>query len=796
MSRKRKAASRTAPRSLPITFGNDERADLRLALLSLIIPVLVWLLFLGWNFGDLLGTHDSLGALLQMKLTADGAGWKETLYQWWNFGGGSFLPVGGLPPAVSLLGFLGLDPVGVTSGLHLIGYFGCAFISSRLVIEVAAWFSDDPIRREELRRFSWSRESAIVLLFGFLPILGWRMALGHLYLVSGNWAFLGVTLAFLAGIQRTVTATLTAVLAFLALQVFPVHGMQAVINSVIFGSPIFLLLFWKALRHDARSTLKQAMIAMAIPVFALLAVIPILRLMIDHATGPESMRGPSVNVIYGYLTSEIRDWITSLPWTYELVTPARQRGFHHEVNFPVGPLLVPFVVLLRWRALAVVFGVLTVLVIGLASHWPGISDALLLAFPVLKAFRVSGRAFILLGWLLSIFAVATLVRDLPSRRSRPWVTKDLIWPGATLLLLLLNALAFDGHGIVREALLWTGVAAVTWSIVRSAAGASTAPLPMASGVLAFLAVGAFLSLQERGPFVENQQTSSKNPELLRAEVHRQAPETRHPFHRVAFVDLLPGFFVNTGAISSLGNLDGYFAAPKRFLNLEFGLRAGQFPDPQVSVSRVETSDPAFGVLSALYNVRHLVRMTAGKVQVEPWEQATSFEAAPAWISLATRELADWPAIWRELRETHSAGPYRWKALLRQEAWILSEDRVLAPRFENCRLHGERALFHWSEPRQLPGELELQVSGFEGRCPLTISMNYSKDLRVFAGDRELKTFPSYGALLGVSLSDEEARSPLRIVARAEVPTWALASQVLGILGLVVLTWQSRRKPPLT
>jgi hypothetical protein len=789
MSKKQKAGSAREARSVDVRFGEGEKADLRLALLALVLPVLVWLVVLGWSWGDLLGAHDNALAVLQMKLVSEAGGWRGALYQWWGFGGGELLSVTGFPPINALFLLFGLSPVSVVTAFNFFTHFGSAYLGARTVLELACWFSTEPMRVRAIRTFSWLREASLVLLFGFLPILAWRIPFGHQLILIGNWALLGWILTFTAGMQRSLSFTLLGIVALLDLHVFPVLAQQTLIYSAVFGIPVVAALYWNARRIQVESANRQFVVSMLVPVCALLVSVPVLQLLVRFATGTEAMRGTSsAPVIYGYVVSVLRDWWSSIPWAREAIPFGRDFGLHHEVNYAVGPLLLAFLFLVRSRGLVLAIAAAAIAIVGLASRWPGISDLLLAVVPILKSFRVPARAFVLVSWLVAIVGAAAVLAELAHPQARRWSGRDLLWPFGALVLLGLASSSGEDAAIARECVTWGLFGFLVFQIWQRDRGTASA-LALPGWVILFLSIAAVAGFKDRGSYVVRYRDAWEAPLQIRDEIWSQASETRHPLNRIFLGAETPSYIVNTASIAGLGHVAGYFAGPKRFFYLLFGLRTGQVPDPAVSVSRISPADPEFGIISALYNIRYLVQDQGGRRVVTPNPGALDFEFAPAWLSRQARILGDWPDLWRELKSTHEAGAYRWKNVMSQEAWILSQDQSKAPLVQDCRF--ERPQVELGSPELLPRETSLRVSGFEGRCPLTIAMNYSPSLRVYAGDVELKTFASYGALLGVSVSADEARSPIRIVSRVEVPAWAWLAQVVGGFGLLLLAWYAVR-----
>jgi hypothetical protein len=75
----------------------------------------------------------------------------------------------------------------------------------------------------------------------------------------------------------------------------------------------------------------------------------------------------------------------------------------------------------------------------------------------------------------------------------------------------------------------------------------------------------------------------------------------------------------------------------------------------------------------------------------------------------------------------------------------------------------------------------------GTCPLVIAMNYTRDMTAFAergGTRApLRTFPAYGALLGVIVPADARLVEVRM--EPYQPWWSLVGAAVGALALLAL-----------
>ena len=113
---------------------------------------------------------------------------------------------------------------------------------------------------------------------------------------------------------------------------------------------------------------------------ALLAL-PELWGVLAHAFGSDSLRAVhGMRITYSYLTGQPLDWLASLLWARDVLRPSQAQILHHEINNPIGPMLL-LLALVPWRrarALAVGLGASAAAALLFSVNAHPISDAMLL----------------------------------------------------------------------------------------------------------------------------------------------------------------------------------------------------------------------------------------------------------------------------------------------------------------------------------------------------------------------------------------------------------------------------------
>jgi hypothetical protein len=452
--------------------------------------------------------------------------------------------------------------------------------------------------------------------------------------------------------------------------------------------------------------------------------------------------------------------------------------FVHEVNYPVGPLVV-LLALVPWRrarALGVGLGISLAAIVIFSMDLAPFSRALLAAIPPLHSFRVPSRSALVWLWLVPILGAAALAhRDRIAPRA--WAAWLAI-PLAMLLLIL--------PPIVREcaAVLLVAVVVVLTLLRRQA-------VPVAI-VLVVLGVSSVAAFGERlSPFL-GVPSLFATAEAIGTAVRTEKPALESSLARVRLDFEVPPFAPNTAVAARLSSLDGYAVPTRRFSALVVALRGERY-EPTANFFRLTAADTAFPALRQLYNVTDSVAV------VPPQRLAITAlgpTAGPAWFSVSVSRADDLTALARELRESGDTLHLR----VRQVLWHDGADPLAASAplpsqlDDRCRDARVAAVHAPRRSSHIVAEVATAAA-----CPLTFATNFTEDLRamaVLAGGVELAVpvFPAYGALAGVWVP--AGATMIRLRAQPVQLPWAGAWVALGIACCAGAAWLTRGTPVAT
>jgi hypothetical protein len=707
-------------------MGVRERDDLATLAVALLGVPLTWWLLLGWSWPHGVFGFDDLtlpGLLAIREMVETGEGWSTLVYRADLLGGVKVANVNGRFPLYALLARLGLSPVGVSVLSAFVVQALLAVLGCRATADLAAIWSGGG------RRLTLVERVAVLWLCGFAPVLGWRFGVGHPALVIGLLPF-AAALALL-GATAARTATLTLVAASTAAVVLGLlHvGQQMLVYAAVFGAPV-LLGAWISLGAPWRGLALPALVGVG----AVLMALPAFWGILAQARSSDSPRVlGTTSVTYGFVTATASDWLTSLPWMRTLPPAGLRAQFPHEVNYPVGPLLL-LLALVPWRrakALGVGLAISLVAIVVFSMDLEPWSRALLGAIPPLHSFRVPARSSLLWIWTIPILATAALVhRDDPARAHArgPW----LAIPPAALLLI--------APPLVREV---AAALAVILVVVLAVRGRPLVPVTIVLLVLGVASVAAF---RERlSPFLSPPSLFA-TAEGIGSAVRSARPALESSLARVHLEFEIPAFAANTAFAARLSSVDGYAVPTRRFSALVYQLRGERY-EPTANFFRTSALDPAQPVLRQLYNVTDRVALEPSqRLAVAPLGPT----AGPAWFSASVAATEDLPSLARELR---GAGD-QLHARVRDVLWRDGADRLAAgaalPLPLDARCREARVVAVHAPPRgaQIIAEVATAAA-----CPLTFATNFTEELRAAAvldGGRRiaLAVFPSYGTLASV------------------------------------------------
>jgi len=721
---------------------------------AFLVPA-AWLL-LGWRPGLLVSGYDAVTALLPMvQRLVDAHGDARALaYRPELLGGVELRDTWGPQPVLVLLAAAGLGATAVVNVCTFAVQALFAFFGQRIVRDLA----------QLLGRGGWPlglRTLLAVVFLAFAPFVGWRVGYGHLTLLVGLLPFVvALSLILAAGVGSTTRLLLVVGILGVATSL-PFVGQQLVLYGAVFGLPMLAGVWW-ATGRSPRSLSRPSAALIAGFLLAAPGFVP----MLAHASSSDALRELGVSVVtYSYLTAGAMDWLSSLAWGVH--PPAYRPPIHvHESNLPVGPLLL---LLALWprrgRAVAVGLGLSAALAVAFASNLRPFSDLLLWTLPPLRSFRVPTRAVLpVLAFLplVALAAAAFVARDESVAPRRGWP----VLAGVAGALVL-----FAVPPSVREVLGWLLAFALVVHCRRGVARAPGAPSTVVVPILLALAGGSLGAFRERLlPFPDAAALVS-DMRALGTRAKESEPALARPLVRVGLETEHRLFGANAGFVAGLASLDGYAFPQRRFVALARALKGEPYA-PNALLLRFHEEYPASRVLFQLYNVGFA--LDGGDTAPRVRERGPTAGAAwfPASIAEDGRleDLAATLLAWGDATHLEARGTLRTVATDEATRGLL---RVLPA---DCA----RSEVDATEPAS-DDTLVLGVGvKAAADCPLVMATNYAEALEAWGhgsgGRARLRTFPAYGALLGVVVPAGTTRVEVR--PRPWPPPWTLAVAGLG------------------
>jgi hypothetical protein len=303
---------------------------------------------------------------------------------------------------------------------------------------------------------------------------------------------------------------------------------------------------------------------------------------------------------------------------------------------------------------------------------------------------------------------------------------------------------------------------IIFALSRSGRLAAT---PLVVATLAIFSGAAVSAFNERAIPPLSNPISEAAVSTIRAEVLRQAPELASPLNRVSTNIQLKGIGFNSVYFLDLSSLSGYWFPFRRYAQLVAELDHENF-NSAVSVFHNHSGRQGFTTLNRLYNVGWDISFETGQPRVEKLPETWG----AAWLS---NEIVEEETL-QELATSLKSQNKKQRLLLLAndtEAHVAQVDGPPCTILDAPKV--ERAKF----------PMRITVSK-KGQCWLTVATNYSAILEVKdQKNRTLSTFPAYGALLGVVLTQDSTAITITPVS-TKLPTSKLVS-ASGFLVLILL-----------
>ena len=717
-----------------------------------------WILLLGWSPAELIpqADHLRLGFIYQRELVRHMGDWHQLLY-WPGLGGGVKVhDVTGSLPFSQLLSWLESPPLVVANLQVLFLQLIFAYLCTIATVGLARFVFGGG------QTTAFANLLLIALLFAFLPVIGWRITHGHDPIVIGLFVFLAFLVLYLDELN-TERSMVNVAMSLLALfHVFQFNSFQLAYYSVLFGAPIILGFTMARLGEPGFQRLQCFFLPTGVFIAAVLVSMPKLYGILLNGFGDDQGRVVGSDAIYSYTVATPLDWLTSLPWSRDYIPEGRQVFTHHEVNYPLGPLVL-LLILAKWtaafRRVCLGTAVATLLILIVSMNLRPVSSIMVETVPMLESFRVPARAMLLMIVFLSMLAIAALLArfdDLTGPLEKLWQTLLL----AGLLFVLTAKLP-----IIHIELALMGMVVVLLFIFRRL------PTSSITVVLAMFAGGAINAFEERAHSPLADPISDEIVAPIRTSIYEQEPALEFPLNRVQLDAIQQDVGINTGFLLDISSMSSYWFPLSRYSRL-FAALSGRPYEPTASAFINHPEAPGYRALNRLYNVGWHVAPTAQGVEVR--RRSETFGVA--WLA----DRIQWYERWSGL-----AGGLKTLEDKRELLLLASDDktrRVKASR-QVCEVKNDLAY----RPSTFPYRFRFDV---EGICYLIISMNYADILRAEDQDgRGLVTFPAYGALLGVvvdSAVKEVSVSPrvstFPMIGMLQVMGFVLAISLVGLVAV--------------
>ena len=705
----------------PVTISNNRQQIILLFSLLLLIPF-IWFSVLGWLPGKLIPQQDylELGLIYQREFSRVMGDWAQLLY-WPGLGGGVKVhDITGSLPIAQLMAYLQVDLVTAANVQAMFIQTLFAYLCTCCAMRLPQVLSGN---REG------QRDYAIILaglMFAFLPIIAWRIPVGHDSIIIGLFTLLCFLVLMLDEITEK-RSFLTSLICVLTLcHTLPYNSFQLIHYSVLFGAPIVLGILFAQTGRPLAVRVQWTLLPIAVFLVALFISLPKLYGILMNGLGDESSRAVGTNVVYSYTVASWQDWLTSLPWSADFLPADRGKAFLHEVNYPLGPLVLllllvkPGITLFR-----IVSGLMISLLMALvlSVNIEPLSTFMIDNVPLLESFRVPARAILPFIVVTSLLGVAVLL-DLasssgPELESSRYNGKWRYFLGVPFVVIgtALN------DSVINEIILILTIGLLYFYRGRFPRNALLLVFALFTGA----AIAAFKERAE-APLADPVTDATIAP--IRDSIHKDAPELKFPLNRVHSIIATQGTGLNSHFFWDISSLASYWFPLERYSRLVMSLEGLPYK-PAHSLFLNQPTAKGFEALNRLFNVGWELTLENDVYRVKKY--GTPYGAA--WLSTSIRRYETWPNLSEALIANRDS----------QELILLSSDKKtqgVGSARSNCQIMQAPII----KPSDFPYRIDLAVMG---ECYLTVSMNYTNILRTTDQEgKKLRAFPAYGSLLGI------------------------------------------------
>jgi hypothetical protein len=742
----------TGRKLAPALISNNGQQFILLFALLLLIPF-TWFSLLGWLPGKLIPQKDylELGLIYQREFSRVLGDWEQLLF-WPGLGGGVKVhDITGSLPIAQLMAYLQVDLVTAANLQAMYIQTVFAYLCTCCAMRLPQVLSGN---REV------QTDYVIILagwMFAFLPIVAWRIPQGHDNIIIGLFTLLCFLVLILDEIVKKRSFLTVSICVLTLCHTLPYSSFQLIHYSVLFGAPIALGILFALTGRPLATRIHWTLLPMAVFLVALLISLPKLYGILSNGFGDESSRAVGSNVVYSYSTATWQDWMTSLTWSADFLPADRGVGLLHEVNYPLGPIVL--LLLLAKPGLPLfrsVFGLLISLLMALmlSLNVEPISTFMIHIVPLLESFRVPARAILPFIIVTSILGVAVLFDLASSFDPAPEIPRHHgKWRYLLGVPLVVIGTALN-DSVINEVLLILSVGLLFFYRGRI-------PRNVPLFVLALFAGAAIAAFKERSQVPLADPITDATIAPIRDSIYKQAPELKFPLNRVHTNLGMQGTGLNSHFFWGISTLSSYWFPLERYSKLVMALEGVPYRPANSLFLNQPTAD-GFETLNRLFNVGWELTFANAAYRVKKF--GSPFGAA--WLS----DTISLHETWEELSTALISNTDS------RELLLLSSDnktRGINSGTSSCQITQAPIV----APSDFPYQIDLEISG---KCYLTVSVNYTNILLTTdQGGRKLRTFPAYGSLLGIMIDTD-----VRTVWIEPIPTLIPGSLGIQIAGLLL------------
>jgi hypothetical protein len=602
------------------------------------------------------------------------------------------------PPIFVLLRYLGLDTIASLNWTLIFLQTLICFLATEAALPKL------PPSRQQRALLSVMGTA----FFAFMPVLGWRISRGHLNLYQGA---LVVAASFaLYELLREKRFHSWHAVAFALVMVNglePAAG-QTLTYGVVFALPILAVMMIENPR--------AALAALSLCGLGALLCLPGLVPFIHSLRAGDILRArTSQQFVYSYITTSIADLRQIFLWNFPIGHSDRPEYLHHEAYYSLGPL-VPLALGFylrqrRWMWFSACLA-MVILSVSFAMHIEPISQILMAVFSPLKMFRVPSRAFIIVGWTLTFFAVQMLFRE--TRHDNLSRTTWGLLVGGIIAMALLPL-------PVLEILMW--LVAFAFVILRN----HLRWQKHAVAALGWLAFGSFLAFRTTLYLpLADLQAEEQRLARIHATIEHGMPQLLTPLVRTQVAS-------NSAALLGLSSINGYWFALPPFARLMTATEGDAEMDPGRLTFETAPSHPGFEILKDLYNIQAILDSSSGQLQLH------TLASGPAlWASSLQQTFKTYSELVESLRHAPRF----------QTQWLINGPGLLAAPINPACTKAQFSQLHWHND-----ELTFHVES-PAQCPATVSANYHHQVTAFdhTHSQAVPTYLADGALVGLTIPE--------------------------------------------